>query len=110
MFVFRLKILFIRWDGTMLTLLPCLPKKCAAGRLQHMNLGSQLSVSFRWSKEKLFEVQITAHEACTFALDLKGYAHGYRYRKSQAEKGERRAMTEFTLQPGQIIYLDRWQT
>lgn len=102
--------LFIRWDGKKLTLLPCLPKKCAAGRLQHMNLGSQLTISFRWSKKRLFEVQMKAHEACTFSLDIKGYAHGYRYRENRAEKGERRETAEFTLKARQTIYLDRWQT
>jgi hypothetical protein len=101
--------LFVHYEKGTLKLLNLLPKKCIAGQIEGLKLGEELMLSFRWSKSKLFFVEIEALRPCTVTLDLKEYKGGYRLREAKERKGKRTSQEMLSLNSGQRVFLDRWE-
>lgn len=102
--------LFVHYEKGTLKLLNLLPKKCIAGQIEGIEVGQELILSFRWSKSKLFFVEIKALKPCTLTLDLNEYKGGYRLREAKERKGRRMSQERLILSSGQRVFLDRFES
>ena len=76
-----IRSLFLTEEGSVVDLLPCLPKECASGRLLHEPLSSGHTISIEWRKGVLRQVLLrAAHDGLvTFkALARRGHIRSLR--------------------------------